>query len=193
MEGFITGSGGSGGAGDDRPISAPDWSSGARLDVVDVPVPVRLSTGILLSSKPCPPPPFGVAGREVYTGSVAMVSFLLIIGMPGNFSSLGGMSLGKVALRSPAGISPVFLAALNSALFLCLSWSAMAASILLETIFNSRLLIFRSQYPERPPSSLGIQPHRKKTKNRLATKRDSNEKAQTTVVNTMPDRMRACR
>lgn len=81
----------------------------------------------------------------MYTGSVAIVSFLLIIGIPGNLSSLAGMSWGKVALRSPGGNSPVFLAALSSALFRCFSWSAMAASILAETIFISLLLIFRSQ------------------------------------------------
>lgn len=46
LEEFTTGSGGRGGAGDDRPISAPDLSSGARLDVVEVPVPVLLSIGI---------------------------------------------------------------------------------------------------------------------------------------------------
>lgn len=102
------------------------------------------------------------------------------------------MRLGRVAFRSSGGSSPAFLAALNSAFFRARSWSSIAALTFFETIFINLLLIFRSQYPERPPSSRGIQPQRKKTKNMAAKMRDSMENAQITRVKSMPDRIRAC-
>lgn len=108
---------GDGSEGDACPISAPDESSGARLDAVDV-VSVLFGIGrIWLSSKPL----LGEPGRELYTGSVASVSTLLSVGMPGSLSSLSDMKVGRVALRSSGGSAPVFLAAFSSAFFLCLS------------------------------------------------------------------------
>lgn len=179
-------------AGDARPISAPAPSRGARLDVVDV-VPILLGIGriwFISNAGKAGVPPLGVPGREVYTGSVAMVSFLLSIGIPGSLSS--PPRLGRVAFRSSGGSSPAFLAALSSFFFRALSWSSIAALTFLETIFINLLLIFRSQYPERPPSSLGIQPQRKKTKNKAARISESMEKAQITSVKTMPERISAC-
>lgn len=55
----------------------------------------------------------------------------------------------------------------------------------------SRLLIFRSQYPERPPSSFGIHPHRKNTKKSIARMNESAEKTQMIKVNSIPDKMSA--
>lgn len=130
----------------------------------------------------------------MYSGSVAIVSFLLSIGISGSLSSPLplGMRLGRVALRSSGGSSPAFLAAFSSAFFRARSWSSMAALTFFETIFINRLLIFRSQYPERPPSSLGIQPQRKKTKNKAAIMSDSMAKAQIMSVKSMPERIKAC-
>jgi hypothetical protein len=118
------------------------------------------------------------------------VSFLLIIGIDGSLSS--PPTSGNVALRDIGRFSPVFLAALSSAFLLFRSSSAIALLILIDTIVNSRLLALRSQYPDKPPSSLGIYDHKKKTKKSAANKSDRNENIQMTSVNIMPDRIRVC-
>jgi hypothetical protein len=120
---------------------------------------------------------------------VSIVSFLFSIGIEGSLSS---PTSGNVALSETGRFSPVFLAALSSAFLLFRSSSAIALLILMETMVINRLLAFRSQYPDRPPSLLGMYDHRKKTKNRAARRSDKNENSQMTSVNIMPERMRVC-
>jgi hypothetical protein len=131
----------------------------------------------------------GLSGRNGFSDRDAKVSALCKDGISGRLSSLSTGSDGCSAIGFPSPFLPAF----HPALFLFRSSSAIALLILTETICLRRLLTLRSQKPVRPPSSRGILPHKYRTKNRAARSKERNEKIQMMQVNSMPDRMTACR